>query len=113
MIRRPPRSTQSRSSAASDVYKRQKQSDIPVISYDRLITDADIDYYVSFDNEEVGRLQGQSLVEKLEADDNGDGTIVMINGAPTDNNAKLFKQGAHSVIDESNLKVGKEYDTPD
>jgi D-xylose transport system substrate-binding protein len=37
----------------------------------------------------------------------------MINGAPTDNNAKLFKQGAHSVIDSSGLKVGKEYDTPD
>ena len=99
--------------SAGSIVARAKQSDIPVISYDRLITDADIDYYVSFDNEEVGRLQGQSLVEKLEADNKGDGTIVMINGAPTDNNAKLFKQGAHSVIDESDLKVGKEYDTPD
>src|SRR2546423_2565836 len=37
----------------------------------------------------------------------------MINGAPTDNNAKLFKQGAHSVIDGSGFKVAKEYDTPD
>jgi D-xylose transport system substrate-binding protein len=37
----------------------------------------------------------------------------MINGAPTDNNAKLFKEGAHSVIDSSGLTVGKEYDTPD
>jgi D-xylose transport system substrate-binding protein len=37
----------------------------------------------------------------------------MINGAPTDNNAKLFKQGAHSVIDSSGFKVAKEYDTPD
>ena len=37
----------------------------------------------------------------------------MINGAPTDNNAKLFKQGAHSVIDASGFKVAKEYDTPD
>jgi D-xylose transport system substrate-binding protein len=99
--------------SAGSIVARAKQSDIPVISYDRLITDADIDYYVSFDNEEVGRLQGESLVEKLEADNNGDGTFVMINGAPTDNNAKLFKQGAHSVIDESDVKVGKEYDTPD
>ncbi len=41
-----------------------------------------------------------------------DGTIVMINGAPTDNNAKLFKQGAHSVFDKSTLKIGAEYDTP-
>ena len=37
----------------------------------------------------------------------------MINGAPTDNNAKLFKKGAHSVIDGERLKVAKEYDTPD
>jgi len=99
--------------SAGSIVTRAKQSDIPVVSYDRLITDADIDYYVSFDNERVGQLQGESLVKKLEADGSGDGTIVMINGAPTDNNAKLFKQGAHSVIDESNLKVGKEYDTPD
>jgi D-xylose transport system substrate-binding protein len=36
----------------------------------------------------------------------------MINGSPTDNNAKLFKQGAHSVLDSSGFKIGKEYDTP-
>ena len=40
-------------------------------------------------------------------------SIFMINGSPTDNNAKLFKQGAHSVIDKSGFKVAKEYDTPD
>jgi len=99
--------------SAGSIVARAKQSDIPVISYDRLITDADVDYYVSFDNEQVGRLQGQSLVKRLDSQNKGNGTIVMINGAPTDNNAKLFKQGAHSVIDKSGLKVGKEYDTPD
>lgn len=99
--------------SAGPIVARANQSDIPVISYDRLITDADIDYYISFDNEEVGRLQGQSLVDKLEADGDGDGTIVMINGAPTDNNATLFKRGAHSVIDKSDLTIGREYDTPD
>jgi len=99
--------------SAGSIVARAKQSDIPVISYDRLITDADVDYYISFDNERVGRLQGESLVQRLEDDNNQDGTSVMINGAPTDNNAKLFKQGAHSVIDESNLEVGREYDTPD
>jgi D-xylose transport system substrate-binding protein len=61
----------------------------------------------------VGRLQGESLVSKLEEDGNGDGTIVMINGAPTDNNAKLFKQGATSVFDKSDLKIGRDFDTPD
>jgi D-xylose transport system substrate-binding protein len=98
--------------SAGAIVNRAKQSQIPVISYDRLITDADIDYYISFDNEKVGTLQGESLVQKLE-EDGAEGSIVMINGAPTDNNAKLFKQGAHSVIDESPFKVAKEYDTPD
>jgi D-xylose transport system substrate-binding protein len=98
--------------AAGATVNRAKQSQIPVVSYDRLITDADIDYYISFDNEKVGQLQGESLVSKLE-EDGAEGDIVMINGAPTDNNAKLFKQGAHSLIDESPFKVAKEYDTPD
>src|SRR5918997_707437 len=98
--------------AAGAIVQRAKQSDIPVISYDRLITDADIDYYISFDNEKVGQLQGESLVSKLE-EDGAQGDIIMINGAPTDNNAKLFKEGAHSVIDDSPYKVAKEYDTPD
>ena len=99
--------------SASAIVTRAKQQDIPVVSYDRLITDADIDYYISFDNVRVGRLQGDSLVKKLEDDGNSDGTIVMINGAPTDNNAKLFKQGAMSAFGQSGLKIGKEYDTPD
>ena len=98
--------------SAGAIVNRAKQSKIPVVSYDRLITDADIDYYISFDNEKVGKLQGDSLVKKLK-DDGAKGSIVMINGAPTDNNAKLFKQGAHSVIDSSGFKVAKEYDTPD
>jgi D-xylose transport system substrate-binding protein len=98
--------------SAGAIVTRAKQSDIPVISYDRLITDADIDYYISFDNEQVGKLQGESLVKKL-TDDGAKGDLIMINGAPTDNNAKLFKEGAHSVIDSSDYKIAKEYDTPD
>ena len=98
--------------SAGAIVNRAKQSQIPVVSYDRLITDADIDYYISFDNEQVGKLQGESLTKKLK-DDGAKGSIIMINGAPTDNNAKLFKEGAHSVIDGSGFKVAKEYDTPD
>jgi D-xylose transport system substrate-binding protein len=98
--------------SAGAIVNRAKQSQIPVVSYDRLITDADIDYYISFDNERVGKLQGDALVSKLDKD-GAKGDLVMINGAPTDNNAKLFKEGAHSVIDGSSFKVAKEYDTPD
>jgi D-xylose transport system substrate-binding protein len=98
--------------SAGAIVKKAKAQSVPVISYDRLITNSDIDYYVSYDNSRVGKLQGTALVNKLKADGKGNGTIVMINGDPADNNAKLFKKGAHSVIDKSGLKVGKEYDTP-
>lgn len=100
------------SASAAAIVTRASQSKVPVISYDRLILNSKPDYYISFDNEQVGKLQGQSLVDKLKKDGKS-GSIVMINGAPTDNNAKLFKQGAHSVIDGSGFKVAKEYDTPD
>jgi D-xylose transport system substrate-binding protein len=99
-------------SAASIVAKAKAQK-VPVISYDRLITKSDVDYYISFDNERVGQLQGTALVEKLKKDGKTSGNLIMINGSPTDNNATLFKKGAHSVIDSSGFKVAKEYDTPD
>jgi D-xylose transport system substrate-binding protein len=98
------------SASAASIVSKAKAQNVPVISYDRLLTNSDIDYYISFDNEKVGQLQATSLVDKLKKDGKS-GSIVMINGAPTDNNAKLFKKGAHSVIDSSGLKVGKEYDT--
>lgn len=97
--------------SAGAMVTRAKQSKIPVISYDRLIADAPVDYYISFNNEKVGQLQGQSLVKAL-GDPQGK-SIVMINGAPTDSNAAMFKKGAHSVLDSSGVKIAKEYDTPD
>ena len=99
--------------AAAAIATRAKQSDIGVVAYDRAIEDADIDYYISFDNEKVGELQATSLIDRLRRDGRTSGDLVMINGAPTDPNAALFKRGAHNVIDRSDFRVGKEYDTPD
>ena len=80
------------------------QAGIPVIAYDRLIRDCDLDLYVSFDNLRVGELQAQYLVEKLPK-----GRIVRIYGSKTDNNAFLFKQGQDNVlkpyIDRGDIKV--------
>jgi len=98
-------------SAASIVAKANAQN-VPVISYDRLITNSDIDYYVSFDNQRVGRLQGQSLTAKLKSIGKPNGPIIMLNGDPADNNAHLFKQGATSVFKANNVKIAKSYDTP-
>src|SRR3954466_109164 len=98
--------------AAAAIVNQANAKKVPVVSYDRLLLNSKPDYYVEFDSPSVGKAQGQALVDKLKADKKS-GSIVMINGAPTDNNAKLFKQGAHSVIDGSGFKVAKEYDTPD
>lgn len=99
------------SDAAAAIADLAKSRGVPVISYDRLIKGSDaVSYYISFDNEQVGKLQGESLLEALKGKDNP--TIVMINGSPTDNNATLFKKGAHSVLD-GKVTIAKEYDTPD
>src|SRR3954465_6910729 len=80
--------------------KNAKSKSIPVISYDRLIKGGSSpDYYISFDNEKVGKLQAQALLDKLKEAGVANPKITMINGSPTDNNATLFKQGAHSVFD--------------
>src|SRR3954452_7962339 len=98
--------------AAAAIVNQANAKKVPVISYDRLLLNSKPDYYVEFNSPSVGKIQGQALVDKLKQEGKK-GSVVMINGAPTDNNAKLFKQGAHSVIDNSGFKVAKEYDTPD
>jgi D-xylose transport system substrate-binding protein len=69
---------------------------IPVLAYDRLITDCDLDLYMTFDNVKVGELQAQFLVDRLPKD--GKKKIVRIYGAKTDHNAVLFKQGQDNVL---------------
>jgi D-xylose transport system substrate-binding protein len=82
------------SASAAAIVSKAKAQNVPVISYDRLILNSDVDFYISFDNVQVGKLQAQSLVGKLRAEGQRSGTIVMINGAPTDNNAKLCSSRA-------------------
>jgi D-xylose transport system substrate-binding protein len=101
------------SKAAASIVNSAKGQGVPVLAYDRFIADAPIDYYISFDNEKVGQLQGQALVDRMKADGATSGNIVMINGSPTDSNAAAFKKGAHSVLDSSGFTVAAEYDTPD
>ncbi|HEX7245408.1 MAG TPA: substrate-binding domain-containing protein [Solirubrobacterales bacterium] len=99
--------------AVGSVVKKANEEGIPVVSYDRLILGAPIDYYVSFDNEHVGELQAETLSEKLKEEGSPSGPIVMINGAPTDPNAAQFKGGAHKVFGKEGVTIAKEYDTPE
>lgn len=81
-------------SASAELVKMATEEGVAVISYDRLVTGTDkLDYYLSFDNEKVGQLQGQFFVENVPS-----GDIMLFAGAPTDNNAHLFFKGAMSVI---------------
>ena len=97
--------------SAASIVARAKQSKIPVISYGRLVSNADLDYYVSIDPFKVGQQQGKALIQALGTPKGK--SVVMINGAPTDSNAAPYKKGAHSILDPAGVKVVKEFDTPD
>lgn len=99
------------STAAAGIVEAARAQGVPVIAYDRPIPSG-ADYYVSFDNEEIGRLIGQSLVDKLAAD-GAQGGILQINGSPTDAAAGLIKKGIHTAVDASGRELLAEFDTPD
>ncbi|AIZ79817.1 D-xylose ABC transporter substrate-binding protein [Actinobacillus equuli subsp. haemolyticus] len=88
----------------SNVISEAKKEGVKVLAYDRLINNADIDFYVSFDNEKVGELQAQSIIEKKP-----EGNYFLMGGSPVDNNAKLFRKGQMKVlqphIDSGKIKV--------
>jgi D-xylose transport system substrate-binding protein len=82
------------------VIKKAQAAGIPVIDYDRLTLGGGAQYYVSFDNVAVGKLQGQGLQKCLTDEKAAKGAIVAeLNGSPDDNNATLFAQGYNSVLD--------------
>lgn len=91
--------------AAATLVDKANKEGVPVISYDRLITNTDkLDIYLSFDNVKVGELQGKYITEQVK-----EGKYIIMSGAPTDNNAKLFKEGAmkyiQPLIDSGKIKV--------
>ncbi|MFE2756065.1 sugar ABC transporter substrate-binding protein [Actinosynnema sp. NPDC059335] len=88
------------SEIGATVAKKAEAQGIPVIDYDRLNLGGSSKYYVSFDNVKVGELQGQGLVQGLEALAPGKkpAEIIEIEGAPTDNNATLFYNGQQNVL---------------
>lgn len=84
------------SASGAAIQRQAEQQGVQTIDYDRLTLGGESDYYVSFDNTEVGRLQGEGLAQCL-----GDepANIAFLNGSPDDNNATLFSEGAHEVLD--------------
>ena len=84
----------------TDVVNQAEQAGIKVIAYDRMITNANINLYVSFDNEKVGEYEAQSVTDALQ-DTLGKGKklkIAYIGGDPGDNNAALVKEGSFKIL---------------
>ncbi|WP_197094095.1 ABC transporter substrate-binding protein [Nonomuraea sp. SBT364] len=100
------------SAAAATIVKSAQAQGVPIIAYDRPIPATPADYYISFDNEKIGAMIGQSLVDHLKAE-KAEGGLLQVNGSPTDAAAGLIKKGIHSAIDNSGFKLLAEYDTPD
>ncbi|MET0264955.1 MAG: D-xylose ABC transporter substrate-binding protein [Duganella sp.] len=93
----------------NNAVREAKKAKIKVVSYDRLILNADVDAYISFDNKKVGELQAKGVLAVKPK-----GNFYLLGGAPTDNNAKMLREGQLSVlqplIDKGDIKVvGKQW----
>jgi D-xylose transport system substrate-binding protein len=79
---------------ASDAVEMAKQQGVPVISYDRLVLNSNVDLYITFDNVKVGELMARAISEKMKS-----GNLLIINGAKNDNNTKMIKTGYDKILD--------------
>lgn len=90
--------------AMAPIVEQAHKAGIKVLSYDRLITKSDVDYYISFDNIKVGEMQAEAIVKLVPK-----GNYFLMGGSPTDNNAKMFRAGQMKVlkplIDQGDIKV--------
>lgn len=91
--------------SASILVETAHRSHIPVIAYDRLIMNSNLDYYVSFDAMKVGEMQAQFMIDSLR----GKGNIMLINGPKSDQNAIMFREGQLKAlkpyVDEGKIRI--------
>ena len=88
--------------AAGRIVKIAHEKDVPVVAYDRLIRNCDLDVYITFDSEKVGYLQASGVLKKVP-----EGNFILLGGAATDNNAKLLRRGQLRAIEEHQKDTGK------
>lgn len=92
------------SKSLGNVIAEARKGGIKVISYDRLILDSDVDAYITFDNKKVGEIQAQGVVNVVPK-----GNYYLLGGSPTDNNAKLLREGQMKVlqplVDKGDIKI--------
>ena len=92
------------SKTLGNVIAEAKKAGIKVVSYDRLILGSPVDGYISFDNEKVGEMEGQGVYDAQPK-----GNYFLLGGAPTDNNAKMLREGQLKIlqpaIDKGDIKI--------
>lgn len=98
--------------AAASIVVNAQAAGIPVITYDRPIISTPADFYISFDNEGIGKAIAESLVTKLDAD-GASGGVLIVGGSPTDDAAGLIKKGMEAGVAGSNYEVLASFDTPE
>lgn len=100
------------SKVLSNAMASAKKKGIRVVSYDRLILNADVDAYISFDNEKIGEMQAQALVKLAPK-----GNYFLLGGASTDNNSRMFRAGQMKVlqplVDKGDIKIVGQQWTPE
>lgn len=101
------------SETGAAVIKKATAAGIPVIDYDRLTLGGGAKYYVSFDNVAVGTAIGEGLVKGLQEQGKNTGSVLELNGSPTDNNATLFKEGYDKAIKDAGYTVADSQAVPD
>lgn len=84
-----------------DSVEKAKKEGIKVIAYDRLIEDADVDLYISFDNEQVGTMMALALISQGISG----GNVLMLGGSPTDNNVPMVEKGFREVMDRNDVTI--------
>ena len=87
--------------ALSEPVRKAKREGIRVIAYDRLIKDADVDLYITFDNERVGEMMAEAILARTQEN----GKIFMMCGSPEDNNVSLVMDGFHGMIDRTDREI--------
>jgi len=96
---------------AAEIVRTAHERGAQVIAYDRPIVDVPADRYISYDNEAIGRLITESLLDRLGSVPAGAG-LLQVNGAPEDAAADLVQEGVAAALEDSTVPVLASYDTP-
>lgn len=89
------------SDSLQDSVKKAKDAGIKIVAYDRLINDADVDLYISFDNEMVGTMMAEALIDEGLSG----GNVVMIGGSPTDNNVPIVEGAFRKIMTQNHVTI--------